>query len=149
MELDEILHLKQRLDGKILRINRTLGIEGALLTPDDPEMSLILFNERYEGRETTEELMNLERQRLEAEYPDLWRSLPALPQRLFSGKAAGDGFMPIVSRRGDVVSAGAGEAALPEQRAGVPGHLQPGLGLLVAVGCGRGWCGHLDSPPVT
>jgi len=38
-ELEDILHLKQRLDGKILRINRTLGIEGALLTPDDPDMA--------------------------------------------------------------------------------------------------------------
>ena len=102
-ELEELLHLKQRLDGKILRINRTLGIEGALLTPDDPDTALKLFNERYEGKESTEELMHLEKQRIEAEMPELWQSLPNLPRRLFSGKEAGAGFGPILNRRGDEV----------------------------------------------
>ena len=102
-ELEDILHLKQRLDGKILRINRTLGIEGALLTPDDPDMALKLFNERYEGKESTEELMHLEKQRIEAQMPELWQSLPNLPRRLFSGKKAGTGFGPILSKRGDEV----------------------------------------------
>jgi len=97
-ELEELLHLKQKLDGKILRINKTLGIEGALLMPDDPEMSLKLFNERYEGKESTEELMNLERQRIEKQEPQLWQSLQGLPRRLFSGKKAGDGFGPILNQ---------------------------------------------------
>jgi len=111
-ELEELLHLKKTLDGKILRINRTLGIEGALLTPDDEGMALKLFNERYEGKESIEELMNLERQRIETEHPDLWASLHALPRRLFSGKAVGDGFEPIVNRKGEVVShIGAGKRA--------------------------------------
>jgi superfamily II DNA or RNA helicase len=103
-ELEDLLHLKHRLDGKIVRINATLGIEGAILTPDDPEMSLKEFNERYEGKETIEELMNLERQRLSQEHPDLWRELSGLPRRLFSGKAAGDGFEPIISREGEQIS---------------------------------------------
>ena len=102
-EIEELLHLKQKLDGKILRINKTLGIEGALLMPDDPEMSLKLFNERYEGKESTEELMRLEKQRIEAENPELWRSLPGLPKRLFSGKKAGAGFRPIVNTRGEEI----------------------------------------------
>jgi superfamily II DNA/RNA helicase len=102
-ELDDLLHLKRTLDGKILRINRTLGIEGALLHPDDPDMALKLFNERYEGRESTEELMRLEKQHIEAETPQLWQALETLPRRLFSGKKAGTGFGPVVNRRGEEV----------------------------------------------
>jgi superfamily II DNA or RNA helicase len=103
-ELEEILHLKRRLDGKILRINKTLGIEGALLTPDDPEMTLKEFNERYEGRESVEELMSLERQRLESAHPELWAQLPGLPSRVFSGKAPGEGFEPFVNRKGETIA---------------------------------------------
>jgi superfamily II DNA/RNA helicase len=102
-ELEDLLHLKQKLDGKILRINKTLGIEGALLTPDDPDMAMKLFNERYEGKETTEELMRLEKQRLESENPELWQSLENLPRRLFSGKKAQAGFGPIVNQRGEEI----------------------------------------------
>jgi superfamily II DNA/RNA helicase len=102
-ELDDLLHLKRTLDGKILRINRMLGIEGALLHPDDPDMALKLFNERYEGRESTEELMRLEKQHIEAETPQLWQALENLPRRLFSGKKAGAGFGPVVNRRGEEV----------------------------------------------
>jgi superfamily II DNA or RNA helicase len=102
-ELEDLLHLKQKLDGKILRINKTLGIEGALLSPDDPDMAMKLFNERYEGKESTEELMRLEKQRIEAENPELWQSLPTFPRRLFSGKKAGAGFGPILNRRGEEI----------------------------------------------
>ncbi|AQQ09634.1 ATP-dependent helicase HepA [Sedimentisphaera cyanobacteriorum] len=102
-ELEDLLHLKKKLDGKILRINKTLGIEGALLTPDDPDMAMKLFNERYEGKETIEELMRLEKQRIEAENPQIWQSLEKLPKRLFSGKKAGAGFGAIVNRRGEEI----------------------------------------------
>jgi len=103
-ELEELLHLRQKLDGKILRINKTLGIEGQLLSPDDPDMALKLFNERYEGKESTEELMNLERQRLEKEMPEFWQELQSLPRRLFSGKKAGDGFGPILNQKNEVIA---------------------------------------------
>jgi len=99
-DLEDLLHLKKRLDGKILRINKTLGIEGALLAPDDPDMAMKLFNEKYEGKESVEELMRLERQRIESQDPDFWKSLAGLPRRLFSGKKAAAGFGPILNRRG-------------------------------------------------
>jgi len=102
-EIEDLLHLKQKLDGKILRINKTLGIEGALLSPDDPDMAMKLFNERYEGKESTEELMRLEKQRIEAENPELWNSLLTFPRRLFTGKNAGAGFGPILNRRGEEI----------------------------------------------
>lgn len=102
-EMEELLHLKERLDGKILRINKTLGIEGALLTPDDPDMAMKLFNERYERKESTEELMRLEKQRIISEMPDVWNSLKTLPRRLFSGKKAGAGFGPILNKKGEAI----------------------------------------------
>jgi hypothetical protein len=102
-ELEDLLKLRKRLDGKITRINKTLGIEGALLSPDDTDMSMKLFNERYEGKETTEELMHLERERIEAQHGDLWSKLSELPRRLFSGRRIGDGFAPFLNREGQVV----------------------------------------------
>jgi hypothetical protein len=70
----------------VLRINAALGIEGALLTPDDPDMTLKEFNEAYEGHESAEEKLRLELERIEREHPDLYSSLPDLPRRLFSGR---------------------------------------------------------------
>lgn len=103
-ELDDILKLRKRVDGKILRISRTLGIEGQFVSPDDPQETLRLFNERYEGTESIEELMNLERQRISEDYPKLWRQLPNLPLRLFSGKGIDDEPPPFLHRDGEIIS---------------------------------------------
>jgi len=87
-ELEEVLGLFQRLTGKVVRINRTLGIEGALLRPDDPEASLKDFNEKYEGEESVEERLKLELERIAREYPDLYSRLGDFPRRILSGKKA-------------------------------------------------------------
>ena len=102
-ELDDILKLRKRVDGKILRISRTLGIEGKFVSPDDPDKTIRLFNERYEGTENTEELMNLERQRISESHPELWRQLPNLPLRLFSGKSIHEEPPPFLNRDGDPI----------------------------------------------
>jgi len=102
-ELDDILRLRRRVDGKILRISRTLGIEGQFVSPDDPDETLRLFNERYEGTESIEELMNLERQRITESHPKLWRQLPDLPMRLFSGKGIDDEPPPFLNRDGETI----------------------------------------------
>ena len=111
-ELDDILKLRKRVDGKILRISRTLGIEGKFVSPDDDDETLRLFNERYEGRESIEELMNLERQRISESNPQLWRQLPDLPMRLFSGKGIDDEPPPFLNRDGEPI---------PLDRVGSPG----------------------------
>lgn len=85
-DLDDILGLFKRVTGKVLRINAALGIEGALLTPDDPDMTLKEFNEAYEGHESTEEKLRLALEAIEREHPELYASLPALPKRVFSGR---------------------------------------------------------------
>lgn len=99
-ELEELLHLKSKLDGKILRISRTLGIESPIMTPDDEAGSLKLFNERYEGTESVEELLSLEKQRIEVQMQGEWAKLGSFPRRLFSGKLVGDGFEPILNAEG-------------------------------------------------
>ena len=98
VELDDILKLRKRVDGKILRISRTLGIEGKFVSPDDDDETLRLFNERYDGTESIEELMNLERQRISESNPKLWRQLPDLPMRLFSGKDVTEEPPPFLNR---------------------------------------------------
>ncbi len=101
-ELEELLRLKEKVSGKIVRINKTLGIEGALLSPDDPNMSMKEFNEKYEGQDSVEELMHLELQRLSKAHPELLATLKNAPMRLFSAKRAGDGFEPMIDKDGNV-----------------------------------------------
>ena len=102
-ELDDILKLRKRVDGKILRISRTLGIEGKFVSPDDDDETLRLFNERYDGTESIEELMNLERQRISESNPELWGQLPNLPIRLFSGKDVTEEPPPFLNRDGEPI----------------------------------------------
>ena len=102
-ELDDLLKLRKRVDGKILRISRTLGIEGKFVSHDDDDKILQLFNERYDGTESVEELMNLERQRISESHPKLWRQLPNLPLRLFSGKDIDDEPPPFLNRDGETI----------------------------------------------
>jgi superfamily II DNA or RNA helicase len=85
-ELEELLRLFERISGKVLRINRTLGMEGALLTPDDEDATLKEFNEKYEGGLSVEEVLKAELQMIETQHPGLYASLAGLPRRLLSGK---------------------------------------------------------------
>ena len=85
-DLEDILGLFRRITGKVLRINAALGIEGALLRPDDPDMTLKEFNEAYEGQESTEEKLRLALEAIEREHPELYAGLPTLPGRIFSGR---------------------------------------------------------------
>ena len=86
-ELENLLALYQRVSQKTLRISKTLGIEGKqLLTPDDDYNSLQEFNAAYEGRESAEEEMALEYQKLMLENPDYEETVKSLPKKMFSGK---------------------------------------------------------------
>ena len=101
-ELEDILRLRRRVDGKILRISRTLGIEGKFVSPEDDNETLRLFNERYDGTASVEELMNLERQRISDAHPKLWEQLSDLPKRLFSGKDVRIEPPPMYNRDGEL-----------------------------------------------
>jgi hypothetical protein len=90
-ELEELLRLFRRLTGKLLRISKTLGIESPVLTPDEDFAALRLFNEKYLGQETPEEILRKERDAICLDHARLYEELPKFPKRVFSGKRAGDG----------------------------------------------------------
>jgi len=94
-ELEDLLRLFTRLTGKVLRINAALGIEGALLTPNDPVMTLREFNQRYEGRLSIEEQLRRAFQDMTRADPGLEARLRDLPRRLFSGKTRSDRALPM------------------------------------------------------
>jgi superfamily II DNA or RNA helicase len=86
-DLDSLLRLYERVSGKVLRISKTLGIEGKqLLTPEDDFEALKDFNVSYNGIMTFEETMRLNYEKLIQDDPELKNLLPKLPRRLFSGK---------------------------------------------------------------
>lgn len=86
-KLDELLGLYQRVSGKVLRISKTLGIEGKkLLRPEDDYDALRDFNAEFEGIRTADERLHLVLTEILAKYPALADELPRLPKRLFSGK---------------------------------------------------------------
>ncbi len=88
-KLDELLGLYKRVSGKVLRISKTLGIEGKkLLTPEDDYDALRDFNAEFEGTRTADERLHLVLTEILQKYPALAEELPRLPKRLFSGKRA-------------------------------------------------------------
>lgn len=88
-ELDELLHLFQRVTDKTLVISRTLGIEGrTLLTPDDRFDPIREMNEQCDGTLSEAEQLRLEYTALVQAHPDLAAALGTLPLKLFSGRAS-------------------------------------------------------------
>jgi len=86
-ELENLLHLYNKVCGKTLKISKVFGIEGKkLLTPDDDYEALKDFNHEYEGTTSVIEEMHLEFQKLIQQSPDLEAKLNNLPGRVFSGK---------------------------------------------------------------
>lgn len=86
-ELDSLLNLYHRVSGKLLRISKTLGIEGKkVLSPEDDFEALRDFNAQYDGVMPFEEKMRLILVDILKKYPLLQDELPRLPKRIFSGK---------------------------------------------------------------
>ena len=86
-ELDSLLHLYERVSGKVLRISKSMGIEGKqLLTPEDDFEALKDFNVAYNGVMSYEEKMRLVYEGILKDYPDMEHKLPHYPKRLFTGK---------------------------------------------------------------
>ena len=88
-ELDELLHLFQRVTSKTLVISRTLGIEGrTLLTPDDAFDPIKELNEQCDGTLSEAEQLRLEYTALVQAYPELAATLEKLPLKVFSGRVS-------------------------------------------------------------
>ena len=90
-ELDDMLDLYHRVSGKLLRISKTLGIEGKkVLSPEDNFEALRDFNAQYDGVMPFEEKMRLMLVDILKNNPALRDELPRLPKRVFSGKQGGE-----------------------------------------------------------
>lgn len=90
-ELDSLLNLYHRVSGKLLRISKTLGIEGKkVLSPEDDFEALRDFNAQYDGVMPFEEKMRLMFVDILKNYPALKDELPRFPKRVFSGKQNGE-----------------------------------------------------------
>ncbi len=86
-ELNELLHLYERVTSKVLVISRTLGIEGrTLLTPDDLFDPIRELNQQCDGTLSEVEQLRLEYQALLAQYPEAAAALENLPLKVFSGR---------------------------------------------------------------
>jgi Helicase conserved C-terminal domain len=90
-ELEELLRLFRRVTNKTLIISRTLGIEGRkLLRPDDDYDPIREMNEQFDGTLSDTEMLRLEYNDLVSQHPELAARLPALPNKIFSGKHGPD-----------------------------------------------------------
>ncbi len=86
-ELNGILSLYAKVSHKTLLISKTFGIEGKkLLRPEDDYEAIQEFNALYEGQPSAMELLNLEFQKLLADYPWLESRLASLPTLIHSGR---------------------------------------------------------------
>ncbi|MDB8542514.1 helicase-related protein [Turicibacter sanguinis] len=87
-ELENLLSLYSKVSKKTLRISKTFGIEGKqLLTPDDEYEALRDFNQAYDGLESNEEILFLEYQKINKDYPEIISKVLKSPLNIYSGKA--------------------------------------------------------------
>lgn len=89
--LERLLRLNQRVQSKVLRISKTLGIPGGKLLTDDDMLNdtrvMQAFKEEYEGSLSPVEELRLKYQKLVANDPELVGRINELPMGAWSGKA--------------------------------------------------------------
>ncbi len=88
--LTPYLKLYERVAGKVLRISKTFGIEGRQLLTGEDDYDDLRNLVSLDGDKSFEETLQLEWEALKVEHPDLAARIEALPQRIYSGKAAPD-----------------------------------------------------------
>lgn len=90
-DIEVLLRLYERVEAKVLRISKTLGIPGGkLLTPDDvldDVKVLQAFREEYEGELSPEERLRLKYQSMITADPELPSRLDALPKGIASAQS--------------------------------------------------------------
>lgn len=87
-ELDDVLRLYERVSGKLIAINRTIGIEAPVLTAEDDIKARDYYLNIGEGDLTIAETLRLKAHELAKLYPDAWEQTTQFPNRIYSGKKA-------------------------------------------------------------
>ncbi|MCB0825777.1 MAG: DEAD/DEAH box helicase family protein [Armatimonadetes bacterium] len=85
-ELEPILQLYTRVSGKLIAINKTLGIEAPVLTADDDFKAMDFYQNLGDFTMSPQEQVRLKAHELEAKHPELWAESHQFPSRIYSGK---------------------------------------------------------------
>lgn len=86
-DLERVLGLFQSITGKLIAINRALGIEAPVLTADDDFKAMDFYLNLGEGTLSVEESLRLKAHDLARQHPELWARTQDYPNRIYSGKA--------------------------------------------------------------
>jgi superfamily II DNA or RNA helicase len=87
-ELDDVLQLYRRVSGKLIAINRAIGIEAPVLTANDDAKARDYYLNIGEGELTAAEKLRLKAHELATLYPEAWEETAQFPNRVYSGKRA-------------------------------------------------------------
>lgn len=86
-ELEKVLGLHHTITGKLIAINRTLGIEAPVLTAEDDFEAMDFYQNLGDGHLSIEETLRLKAHELAKRHPELWQQTFQYPNRIYSGKA--------------------------------------------------------------
>ena len=84
--LERILQLYTRVSGKLIAINKTLGIEAPVLTADDDFKAMDFYQNLGDFTMSPQERVRLKAHALEVKHPELWAESQLFPNRIYSGK---------------------------------------------------------------
>lgn len=99
-DLEQVLRLYETITGKLIAINRALGIEAPVLTAEDDFKAMDFYQNLGEGTLTVEEQLRLKSHQLAKEHPELWQHTLDYPNRIYSGKAAVEGKSKATEEQG-------------------------------------------------
>jgi SNF2 family DNA or RNA helicase len=85
-DLEKILQLYRRVSGKLIAINKTLGIEAPVLTAEDDFKAMDFYQNLGDFMMSPQERVRLKAHELEAKHPELWAESLYFPNRIYSGK---------------------------------------------------------------
>lgn len=85
-ELERILGLYQRVSGKLIAINKTLGIEAPVLTAEDDFKAMDFYQNLGDSTMSAQERIRLIAHKLENDHPEVWAESEGFPNRIYSGK---------------------------------------------------------------
>ncbi len=85
-ELEQVLGLYRAITGKLIAINRTLGIEAPVLTANDDFKAQEFYQNLGEAQMSTTERLRLKAHKLEQDHKEMWEETLRYPNRIYSGK---------------------------------------------------------------
>ncbi len=85
-EVDVILKLFARVSGKLIAINKTLGIEAPVLTAEDDFKAMDFYQNLGNSAMSPQERVRLKAHDLADKHPEVWTASQSFPNRIYAGK---------------------------------------------------------------